>query len=85
MRGYVKRTKETESSGAKIIKVVRNNSAQVCNKLAVLIRQISSQCVVERLIFFKKCLESRILMKRRSMFDPNQGHRLEHTEGYTVF
>ena len=69
---------KNKSSGAKIIKVVRNNSAQVPNGLAVLIRQISSQCVVEWLIFFKKCLESRILMKRRSMFEPNQGHRLEH-------
>ena len=69
---------KNKSSGSKIIKVVRNNSAQVPNGLAVLIRHISSQCVVERLIFFKKCLESRILMKRRSMFEPNRGHRLEH-------
>ena len=69
---------KNKSSGAKIIKVVRNNSAPVRNGLAVLIRQISSQCLVERLIFFKKCLESRILMKRRSLFEPNRGHRLEH-------
>ena len=69
---------KNKSSGAKIIKVVRNNSAQVPNGLAVLIRQIFSQYLVERLIFFKKCFKSRILMKRRSMFEPNREHRLGH-------